>query len=382
MLHAAQAQSRSGPGASRFAALGEAHQRQDAGHDAAYRSFLELAALENLDSRLGTDPDLASSFESALHAAIAAAEGPDSDTAHLFLHRVLYRINRLTLFWYDDLESYANERSTYLRSVRDRIEHSWQARESSALDADALRRLDVETALRERAAADVAPPLSAGGRYFSNDAGIGAYRRLLEIASLDGLVEASQLSRTLGGVGNEVHAMLTRLLLEEYGSGRLPRKHSSYFEAMLSDLGMDTTPEGYFECVPWEVLAAINQSFLLSDRKRFFLRYIGGLMYTEISVPAAFSAYLACAMRLGLPERAMAYWELHIREDERHGRWMLNDIALPLARRYPQHAWELVFGYEQQRLFSARAGAAVEAEARAADTARSKRGVRAVGARS
>ncbi|MCC5624593.1 iron-containing redox enzyme family protein, partial [Nostoc sp. CHAB 5715] len=39
------------------------------------------------------------------------------------------------------------------------------------------------------------------------------------------------------------------------------------------------------------------------------------------------------AQRLGLSEAAMGYWELHIREDERHGRWMLDDVALPLAER-------------------------------------------------
>jgi hypothetical protein len=35
---------------------------------------------------------------------------------------------------------------------------------------------------------------------------------------------------------------------------------------------------------------------------------------------------------------------------------MLNDVALPLAERYPDEAWELVLGYEQQRAMSARAG--------------------------
>jgi hypothetical protein len=70
-----------------------------------------------------------------------------------------------------------------------------------------------------------------------------------------------------------------------------------------------------------------------------------------------------------LSERGRAYWDLHIKEDERHGRWMLNDIALPLARKYPKHAWELLLGYDQQRLFSARAGAAVAAAAREADRA-------------
>lgn len=351
-------------------------------YDSAYRNLLHLETLRDLDQRLHANPELSSEVEAALSTALATAySGAGADGAHLFLQRVLYRVNRLKLFWYDDLERYDNERSNYLRSVRDRIEHAWQRWEGDKHDAHALRGLDVETALRERAAADLNPPPGANGRFFVQDAGCAAYRKLLEIASLDGLVEASQLSRTLGGVGNEIHSVLTRLFLEEYGCGRLARKHSSYFESMLVELDMDTAPEAYFDAVPWPVLAAINHSFLLSERKRFFLRYIGGLLYTEVSVPASFGSYRACAQRLGFGAEAMAYWDLHIREDERHGRWMLDDIALPLARRYPANAWELVLGYDQQRLFSERAGAAIAAAAREADRTASATGRRAAGAR-
>jgi hypothetical protein len=343
-------------------------------YDGAYEAFLGLLNLKDLDRSIDADPALAAPVEAVLAAALEAAyagTGEDDTAAHLFLQRVLYRVNRLKLFWYDDLESYDNERSVYLRSVRDRIEDRWQRWELEKLDTPALERLDVEGALRERSREDVDPPVSANGRYFREAATESGYRKLLEIFSLDGLVEASQLSRTLGGVSNEVHSMLTRVLLEEYGYGRLARKHSSYFATMLAELGMDTTPEAYFDSVPWPVLAGINHSFLLSERKRHFLRYVGGLLYTEISVPAGFSSYRECAQRLGLSERAMAYWDLHIKEDERHGRWMLNDISLPLARQYPAHAWELVLGYDQQRLFSERAGAAIAEAARAADAASS-----------
>jgi hypothetical protein len=204
----------------------------------------------------------------------------------------------------------------------------------------------------------VAPLPSAEGIYFRDGMGVAGYRRLLEIASLDGLVEASQLSRTLGGVANDIHAMMTRLLVEEYGGGRLSRKHSSFFTHMLEELGIDATPEAHFDVVPWEVLAAINHSFLLSERKRYYLRYVGGLLYTEISVPAAFENYRLAAERLGMSQKARGYWELHIKEDERHGRWMLNDVALPLAARYPQNAPEIVLGYDQQKFMSARAGKA------------------------
>jgi len=206
------------------------------------------------------------------------------------------------------------------------------------------------------------------GAFFRDLASVTAYRRLLAIASLDGLVEASQLSRTLGGVSNAIHATMTKLLVEEYGGGRPAKKHSAYFATMLRSLGMDTTPEAYFDLVPWEVLSCINHSFLLSDRKRHYLRYVGGLLYTEISVPAAFRCYQQAAMRLGLPEPARLYWDLHIKEDARHGPWMLNDVAIPLVERYPDEAWELVLGYDQQRRMSGRAAEATAQSAAAAES--------------
>jgi len=56
---------------------------------------------------------------------------------------------------------------------------------------------------------------------------------------------------------------------------------------------------------------------------------------------------------------------LHIREDERHGQWMLDQVALPLAAQYPNQAWELVLGYNQEKLMSDRAGVAVVCSIRA-----------------
>src|SRR6185295_1875245 len=103
--------------------------------------------------------------------------------------------------------------------------------------------------------------------------------------------------------------------------------------------------------------------------KRFYLRYVGGLLYTEISVPAAFENYRIAAERLGMSQKARGYWDLHIKEDERHGRWMLNDVALPLARMYPRNAAELILGYDQQRFMSNRAGKATAELVKQADYA-------------
>lgn len=328
----------------------------------AEQQFISLLSREELDKTVATQPSSVSDLESAVAQAVAAAyQQPDgSETAHCFLMRILYRINRLKFFWYDDLRNYTNERSNYLRSLRSRIEAPWQQWELAQLDIPALQQLpDVKQALIERATADLNPPLSASDRYFREQMTEAGYRYLLAIASFDGLVEASRLSRILGGAANEVQATLTRVLLEEYGGGRLARKHSTYFAKMLAEFGMNTEPEAYFDLVPWQVLAAINHNFLLTECKRHFLRYNGGLTYFEVAGPVAYRNYLAAAQRLRLSDAALGYWELHIREDERHGRWMLDDVALPLADQYPLDAWELVLGYDQEKLIGDRAQAAV-----------------------
>lgn len=339
-------------------------------YDRAEQQFIQLLETEDLDKKLAANLVSASEFEKVLNTAIEIAytEASEDDFAHSFLQRILYRINRLKLFWYDDLRHYTNERSLYLRKVRDQIEEAWQQWEAAQLDLTVYQRIDdLKEALCDRFTADVDPPVSADGLFYRDRVTEKGYRRLVAIASLDGLVEASQLSRTLGGVGNEVHAVLTRLLIEEYGGGRFARKHSSHFTTMLEELGMQTEPEAYFDLVPWQLLAVINHSFLMTERKRYFLRYIGGLLYGELSVPATFRNYQAAGERLGLSAAAMSYWNLHIKVDELHGRWMLNDVALPLVEQYPADAWEMVFGYDQQRFLSDRAGTAVTQAVRQAE---------------
>lgn len=338
-------------------------------YDSAEQQFLELLAMEDLDNQLDIKPGKASEFQQTLSMAISAAYGNDrsDEQAHLFLQRILYRINRLNLFWYDDLHNYTNERSLYLYSCRDQIEAAWQKWELAQFDLAALQQLDAKQALIERTSADLNPPLSPNSLYIREELTESGYRHLLAIGSFDGLVEASNLSRVLGGAANDVQCTLVRVLLEEYGNGRLARKHSTFFAEMLAEFGMKTQPEAYFNLVPWEVLASTNHNFLMTERKRYFLRYSGGLTYFEVAGPAVYKNYLVTAQRLGLSEVAVGYWELHIREDERHGRWMLDDVALSLAELYPNEAWELVLGYDQQKLMSDRAAGAVVRSIRQAE---------------
>lgn len=338
----------------------------------AEQQLIELLATEDLDQHLAQTPDRVRVFEGAIASALEAAYAKDTlleeEAAHLFLQRVLYRINRLNFFWYDDLNHYRNERSVYLQWVRDRIESAWQAWELAQIDGESFKQADVPQVLTASAEADLDPPVTENKRFLREEMDREGYRQLLAIASLDGLVEASRMCSILAGASNEVQCTLIRVLLEEYGNGRLSRKHSTFFAKMMAELNLNTQPEGYFDLAPWELLASINHNFLLTECKRHFLRYNGGLTYFEIAGPAIYTDYLMAAQRLGLSEVASGYWELHIREDERHGQWMLREVALPLAERYPENAWELVLGYAQEKYIGDRAGNAVIQRIRSANS--------------
>lgn len=331
---------------------------------AADTQFAGLTGCVNLDRKVRANPGMAARIEGALARALPAAyhDPPGVDAAHWLLQRTLYRVNRLGMFWYDDPRRYVNERSPYLMAVRERIERAWQEWETRAVDAAALRRLEAPLALRSRVRGDLAATPSATGRYFAQATTAAGYCRLLQIAALEALSEVSHLSRALAGPANDIQTTLTRVLVER-------QRQSTFFRSMLEACALSAEPEAYFELVPWESLASINNSFLLSDRRRHFLRYVGALLYRETSAPAAFREYRAAAARLGLSEPARGYWNAHVEHDGRHGRWLLEGVALPLAAHHRADAWEIVLGYDQQKLIGERAAAAITRSARDADQA-------------
>src|SRR5947209_7505286 len=94
----------------------------------AEKQFTALMEMDELDQQVFSSPLIAAEFEQTLGGALESAFGSSEgeDLNHLSLQRILYRINRLKFFWFDDLSNYKNERSKYLRRVRNRIESAWQ----------------------------------------------------------------------------------------------------------------------------------------------------------------------------------------------------------------------------------------------------------------
>lgn len=53
------------------------------------------------------------------------------------------------------------------------------------------------------------------------------------------------------------------LLLQEYGAGRLAKKHSTFYASMMRALGLDAALEEHWDLLPWQVMQAVMAVSLL-----------------------------------------------------------------------------------------------------------------------
>jgi hypothetical protein len=320
------------------------------------QQFIDLLELGDVDFGVifGCIPDeFEASITRALAIALTTRDSVEARSARTLLQRILYRINRLKLVWYDDLDQYYNENSKFLHDLHSRIEDAWYTWEIAQVALTDEDRRDPRRALLARVERDANTQHSSAELYFRDYADHAAYRRMLEIGALEALIETTQLSRMWGGNSDSIQSVLSRLMLEEHGSGE--RKNAHYYRDMLMELNMDTRPEAYLQRLPWETLAQVNLGFLLAERKRYFLRNIGGLLYSEMARPRQSGNFHAMAARLKLHSGTTSYWQSQMDADHTHGELILNKVAQPLMDRYPQVAWEMVLGYEHQKLVNTRA---------------------------
>lgn len=293
-----------------------------------------------------------------------------NDESHLCLQKIMYRINRLKMFWLDNFSNYKNETSMFINDIRNRIEKRWQEWELSQLKVNEISNIkDIKSYLFDMCSNDLNDKSASPHQiYISEEMQLEGYKKVLEIFSMDALAEASWLAWSLGGQVSQTQLTLSRIFIEEYGNGKLQHKHSTYFKNMLEELNMEISPEYYIDSVTWEFLATINHFFMMANWKQLYLRFIGSFLYMELNTPNGFYFYDEATKRLGVNNVGKTYWNVHIIEDKRHGEWMLNEAALPMIEEYPEQAWEIILGYEQQKSISRRSGISVAKAAKIADS--------------
>ena len=123
----------------------------------AEETFIRLIHMDDLDNVVRLNPDLLGEFKETVNCALVNAYRSDENCSrsHLFLQRILYYINRLKLFWFDDLDNYLNENSLCLFKIRSKIEIAWTNWEESQTGVEYSDDLVIDQVLMKRVKEDL-----------------------------------------------------------------------------------------------------------------------------------------------------------------------------------------------------------------------------------
>lgn len=284
-----------------------------------------------------------------------------SQLAQRFLQRVLYRLERAPLS--------NNEQLTALSACKSRIETVWQQWELTHFNLASLEKTEVMGAISDRMAEDVAPTLSETARFFRKQMSQVGYRQLMAIATFIERCKVEQHERRLNCLSNNKDCANTYAWFKQQSEADVKVKYSQSLVEALDALEMQPDPEIYFDVVPWEVLAAIEQDCWLMSVPDRFLRSIGSLLYNEIATPTISSSYQVATERLNLPTSAKRYWHLQAQPRVQLVHQILEDIARLVETQPSDDVWKILWGYDQQKLMTTRALAATARAIRAAERA-------------
>ncbi|QKG23675.1 iron-containing redox enzyme family protein [Actinomadura verrucosospora] len=198
------------------------------------------------------------------------------------------------------------------------------------------------------AAAGPSPALAAVAA--AGDRASAADLYLVQLA-LDGLTEASAMSRNLAGAYGPEQSALFKIFIDEFGYGVYDAKHTTIFAKMLRSRGMADHVHAYWNFYLAGPLATNNYYYYLSRDHAKFFRYAGAVTYAEAVFAPAFVEMVAVFRDIFGDAVDLHYCDEHAHIDEHHGRITREQVLLALAERHgPRVVPELLRGVAEARL--------------------------------
>jgi hypothetical protein len=210
---------------------------------------------------------------------------------------------------------------------------------------------DMDLALRAIADADDAPSLS---NYIERDATLDEVKEFVVHRSAYQLKESDPHAWALPRLSGKPKAALVEILYDEYGGGDPARVHAQLFADAMDALGLDSAYGAYLDRIPGVTLATVNLMSLLGTHRRLRGAICGHLALFEMTSSLPNRRYADGLRRLGLGQRASAFFDEHVVADAVHENIAAVDLAGGLARDEPEVAQDILWG--------ARALALVEAD--------------------
>jgi len=179
---------------------------------------------------------------------------------------------------------------------------------------------------------------------------VAADTYLVQLA-LDGLTEASAMSRNLGGAYGPEQSALFKVFIDEFGYGVFEAKHTSIFANMLRSRAMKTHVHAYWNFYLAAPMATNNYYYYLSRDHAKFFRYAGAVTYAEAVFAPGFVKMIKTYRDVFGDDVDLQYCEEHAHIDQHHGRITREQVLLALARRHGDGVVpELMRGIAEARL--------------------------------
>jgi hypothetical protein len=174
----------------------------------------------------------------------------------------------------------------------------------------------------------------------------GTLRQMREFAvhrSAYQLKEADPHTWALPRLEGPAQATMAAIQYDEYGSGRAEHRHSELFRNTLCGLGLDDTYGAYLDLIPGITLATVNLMSMFGLHRRWRGALLGHLAAFEMTSVVPMGRYSRALGRLGIPDDARRFYEVHVVADAEH-QHMAGTMVDAFAAAHPHLAGDVVFG--------------------------------------
>lgn len=179
------------------------------------------------------------------------------------------------------------------------------------------------------------------------------HRSILQLREADG---HTWLIPRLSG---KPKAALVEVQSDEYGGGRLERMHAHMYADTLLAAGLDPEYGHYLDQVPATTLALHTTARMFGQQRRLRGATAGHLAGVEATSSLPNRRVAAAVRRLGLGDRAAAYFDEHVVADAVHEQVVVRDLCGGLVEQEPALLEDVVFGVLSCLLLDARMATAV-----------------------
>jgi len=156
-------------------------------------------------------------------------------------------------------------------------------------------------------------------------------------ASTDDYVALTQI-----GTKNEIKMEMAKNFWDEMGNGDIDLVHSHLFMKALTSLKLDEM--NIFDIFEPETFVCGNLQLMLALSRKYFYLSVGYFLAVEFMVPKRFGRVMLGWRRNNLDSGDEAYYKVHITTDVEHTRGWVENVVVPLLRKYPDSRQDILRG--------------------------------------